>query len=49
MYLRPTGTLVAVGMPGGDAKLSLPIPLIIGKVSRLSQLALAAVANLNLN
>ncbi|KAH6907034.1 mannitol-1-phosphate dehydrogenase M1PDH1 [Coprinopsis sp. MPI-PUGE-AT-0042] len=31
MYLRPTGTLVAVGMPGGDAQLSLPIPLIIGK------------------
>ncbi|KAL0947800.1 hypothetical protein HGRIS_013873 [Hohenbuehelia grisea] len=30
MYLRPTGTLVAVGMPG-NAALNVPIPLLIGK------------------
>lgn len=33
MYLRPTGTLVVVGMPGGGAQLTIPIPLIVGKVS----------------
>jgi len=30
-YLRPTGTLLAVGMPGGDAMMNLPIVAIIAK------------------
>ncbi|KAE9392962.1 GroES-like protein [Gymnopus androsaceus JB14] len=31
LYLRPTGTLVAAGMPGGEAMLNVPIGLIIAK------------------
>ncbi|KAG6811714.1 hypothetical protein H0H92_006171 [Tricholoma furcatifolium] len=31
MYLRMAGTLVAVGMPGGNAQLNVPVTLIIGK------------------
>ncbi|KAG6867111.1 hypothetical protein C0993_006659 [Termitomyces sp. T159_Od127] len=31
MYLRPAGTLVAIGMPGGDALLNVPVQLLIGK------------------
>ncbi|KAF5345065.1 hypothetical protein D9758_010411 [Tetrapyrgos nigripes] len=30
-YLRPTGTLVAAGMPGGEAMLNVPIGLLIAK------------------
>lgn len=32
MYLRPTGTLVAVGMPGGEATMNVPIVLMVAKV-----------------
>lgn len=32
MYLKPTGTLVAVGVPSGPAKLEIPIMLVIAKV-----------------
>lgn len=32
MYLRFNGTLVAVGMPGGNAMLNVPVTLLIGKV-----------------
>ncbi|TFK64155.1 GroES-like protein [Pluteus cervinus] len=31
LYLRPTGTLVAVGMPGGAATLEVPVTLLIAK------------------
>ncbi|KAF9061670.1 hypothetical protein BDP27DRAFT_1337764 [Rhodocollybia butyracea] len=31
LYLRPTGTLVAAGMPGGEAMMNIPIGLLIGK------------------
>ncbi|KAF9262435.1 NAD(P)-binding protein [Marasmius fiardii PR-910] len=31
-YLRKTGTLVAVGVPGGGAELNVPIRLLIGKL-----------------
>jgi len=30
-YLRPTGTLIAVGMPGGGAVMSLPIVSVVAK------------------
>ena len=32
MYLRATGTLVAVGMPAGAGLLNVPIPLLVAKV-----------------
>lgn len=32
MYLKYTGTLVAVGVPSGPAKLEIPIMLVIAKV-----------------
>lgn len=32
MYLRKAGTLVAVGMPPGEALLNVPIPLLVAKV-----------------
>ena len=32
MYLRLKGTLVCVGMPGGDALLNIPVTLLVGKV-----------------
>jgi len=37
VYLRMNGTLVAVGMPGGDAFLQVPITLLIAKVRFLTQ------------
>jgi len=33
LYLRPAGTLVAVGMPAGGATLNVPIALLVPKVS----------------
>jgi hypothetical protein len=35
MYLRPKGTLVAVGLPSGLAMLKVPIALIVSKVGLL--------------
>ena len=32
MYLRRKGTLVCVGMPAGNATLSIPVTLLIAKV-----------------
>jgi len=31
MYLRSTGTLVCVGVPGGNAVLNVPVPLLVAK------------------
>lgn len=35
MYLRSTGTLVAVGMPGQGGLLNVPVALLIAKVMSL--------------
>lgn len=35
LYLRFTGTMVAVGMPGGNAMINAPIPLLIAKCLRI--------------
>lgn len=36
MYLRLTGTLVCVGMPGGGAALNAPLTLLVAKVLKLT-------------